>query len=398
MTFSCDLIMCTMDQMDVLRPCVDSLVENTFLDARLILINDGGGERVKAYLDSLNNTTRGKIYFECVNLDKNIGFVKGTNLGIEKAEAKYIGFVNNDLLFTKYWLSNMIQILEDNPDIGLINPNSNHFGLNAPEGMGLDKFAEDLLKKGKTLYRQKPVVKPFCGLTRKSIVDKIGGFDPNFYISYYEDIDYNMRINRLGYKCVVADNIYVYHRRGMSQNIVGRKKAMERCRKNERYFYKKWKLDLTLLIDMDLSNDPREAVRDKIGFGFKNYILNSDVMFFVRGKGQDTMDFIKNSFASYDWNPKVIYKKGLRGDFPVILYRIAKRIKKPYDLFVSSDAGLLRGLAAFSIFFRDKTHLFFIGNSKKADLPKAVERFSYRDDDAETIAKLRDDFARSPKY
>ena len=387
-----------MDQLSVLRPCVDTLVENTSVGSRLILINDGGGEKVRKYLDSLNGQTKGKIYFECLNLEKNIGFVEASNVGFRKIEAGYVCLVNNDLLFTKDWLSNMIKILEDNPDIGLINPNSNHFGLNAPKGMTLEKFAEDLLKKGKGSYKQRAVVKPFCGLLRKELVDRIGGFDSNFYKSYYEDIDYNMRINRLGYKGVIADNIYVYHRRGMSQSIVGRKKAMERLKKNEKYFYKKWKLDLRLLIDIDISTDSKDMIRNKVEFGFQNYILNNHVTFFVRGDDLDNMNFIRDGFKTYDWNPRMLCRKDQRGVLPVFLYFTAKKIKKPYDIFISSDDKLLRGLSRFSGFYKKKTHLFFLEGSKDVDLPKRVNRFCYKDNDIARLAKLREDFARSPRY
>lgn len=398
MRFSCDLIMCTLDQMDVLRPCVDSLVENTFVDARLILINDGGGERIRKYLDSLNGLTKGNIYFECVNLDKNVGFVKASNIGFGKTEAGYIGLLNNDLLFTKNWLSNMIRILDANPDIGLINPNSNHFGLKAPEGVSLDRFAEGLLKNGAGMYRQRPVVQPFCGLIRREIADRIGGFDPNFYISYYEDIDYCMRINRLGYKCVIASNIYVYHRRGMSQGITGREKAMERLRRNEIYFYKKWKLDLTLLIDINISDDPEDALINKIEFGYKNYILNNNVTFFIRGDNPGCVSFIRDRLASYGWDPRMFYRKRQRGALFLLLYFIAKRIKKPYDIFVSSDNRLLCGLTRFRSFFKNKTHLFFIEDGRDINLPKAVNRFSYSDGDVRSLVKLREEFARNPRH
>jgi cellulose synthase/poly-beta-1,6-N-acetylglucosamine synthase-like glycosyltransferase len=81
----------------------------------------------------------------------------------------------------------------------------------------------------------------FCLLTKRQVVDDIGGFDEQFLIGNYEDDDYCLRAQLAGYKLLVAQDTYVHHFGSATfqgENI----DFSEQLQSNWELFKKKWKL------------------------------------------------------------------------------------------------------------------------------------------------------------
>ena len=72
--------------------CLNSLVNHTFKDIEIITINDGSTDKS---LELLNKYAKEDIRVSVIDLgDEGVSY--GRNLGVEKANGKYIMFVDSD--------------------------------------------------------------------------------------------------------------------------------------------------------------------------------------------------------------------------------------------------------------------------------------------------------------
>lgn len=113
------------------------------------------------------------------------------NYAMTKSSAEYVFLCNNDLIFQKDSLVNLISIMEKH---GLesacpVEPNyhRNHGYLSE------DDFTKDYISG----YEVQKYVLGWCILTKRTLIDEMGGFDERF-ISWYQDDDYAMwlRVNQ----------------------------------------------------------------------------------------------------------------------------------------------------------------------------------------------------------
>ena len=169
---------------------------------------------------------------------ENLGYSKGNNIGIKYALEKdyeFVGLLNNDILFTPNWLTDLIKGFEQDETLGMMSPRENK------KGKGLN--ANNYLSKYKKIINgfKKPlkyVVTTFfsCTLIKREVIDKIGLMDENFTPAYWEDNDYCFRAMYEGYSLAYNNKVFILHNHSttskpyMINEIYGR---------NEKYFFKK---------------------------------------------------------------------------------------------------------------------------------------------------------------
>ncbi|MFH1455004.1 MAG: hypothetical protein ABIF22_01645 [bacterium] len=95
-----------------------------------------------------------------------------------------------------------------------------------------------------------------CALVRNSVSEKIGLFsDTRFEMYGSEDIDFSWRLQKAGYVCAIAKDVYVHHFRHRSITVsnLDRDKYL---RENNIRLYDKWKHDIFAF----LRNEEKEGV------------------------------------------------------------------------------------------------------------------------------------------
>lgn len=218
----CDIIVLSWNHPELTQACVQSVLENTKLPVRLIIVDNGSNEETKAILRTFKGTDT--VQFEFLYNPANLGFPKGCNQGIQISQAQYICLLNNDTVVYPHWLSEMIQTAESNPQIGIVNPASNAFG-EPPDRIPPEKIMTEM---GSCIG--------FCMLIKRVVIDKIGLLDEGYEQAYYEDIDYCLSAKKEGFLCVMAHHAYVSH--------VGEASSPHKnpsyVQRNRRYFFNKW--------------------------------------------------------------------------------------------------------------------------------------------------------------
>lgn len=217
MTPVCDIVVLTWNRADLLRPCIESILKHTDVPSRVMVVDNASTDpEAVAYLNELKkHPGTALVHLEVIQRANNDGFGQGMNDGMSRTSAPWICLANNDILVTEGWLSEMIRVASDNPQIGLLNPMSNQFGLTPKSNETVDDLARRLLPRQGTWLENWSCV-GFYMLMPRLVFQKVGFFDPLFGFAYHEDADYSLRVAQAGFLCAIAKGAYVYHHGGSS--------------------------------------------------------------------------------------------------------------------------------------------------------------------------------------
>ena len=199
-----------------------SLSRQTYSDIKVILVDNGSSDKSVEFTE---------IYFpqfKVIKLDRNYGFSKAVNTGIEfslkEINPEFILLLNNDIEIENDFIEKGIKTFSEIQDAGFLAVKM----LNFFERDKIDD-AGDFIKsnggspvvrgrgeKDEGQYDRPEYVFGACAgaaFYRKELFLKEGMFDEDFF-AYLEDVDLSFRFQLAGYKCYYNPEIICYHKRG----------------------------------------------------------------------------------------------------------------------------------------------------------------------------------------
>jgi len=272
----CDIVVLSWNNLAETKKFVKSLKKNTSIDVRVIIIDNASTDETPTYLKSLEDTEN--CHFQIIYNQENVGFVRGMNQGMALCSAPYICVANNDILFTKNWLNEIISVFDNNQEIGILNPNSNNMGTPLAKDQTIESLGEDLQTANKNHLVETPFCIGFCMVIKRELYEKIGvgGFSEDFIPMFFEDTDYSLKAQQAGFHCGIAKGSYVWHKEHASVDQLGKKKE-EYFEKSRQTFYDKW--GKTLRIAWVLADDA--LINDHLSNGIEVARLGNFVSFLV---------------------------------------------------------------------------------------------------------------------
>jgi len=331
----CDVIVLTWNQLDVIKAFVESYLANTVLLSRLIIIDNASSDGTKDYLLSLGDTASCK--FEVILNKENRGFVGGMNQGIEISKAPYVCLANNDLIFTKGWLEEIIDIFEKHGNVGLLNPNSNNLGLHSAANVTIDDCARMLKNNYSGVFVEMPFCIGFCMFIRRELINKVGGLSVEFYPIFFEDSDYSMKAAKANYLIGMAKASYVWHKEHASFKQMGENKEKFFVRSRE-VFFKKWGKILRIVYVINNYRDLQDGLQKSIELARNgNY-----VWIFCKDLDKKREDIFKDLNITEHTGVQFVSFKNNFG----LMWDILKK-KKKYDLVIIDNKivqNVLKGL------------------------------------------------------
>ncbi|MCX5686436.1 MAG: glycosyltransferase family 2 protein [Candidatus Omnitrophica bacterium] len=255
----CDIILPVCDQFEFTKNCVESILVNTPLGFRLIVVNNGTNELTIAYLAGVKEKLGDRLIV--IQNSANLGWVKALNQGIAISKAPYLVFQNDDTVVTAGWLTKMIGILERDKRIGIVNPSWE----GRPRHMPIEEYGALLESKYRGAFIETDWARGFCVVLKKEVVEKIGNIDEIYGLAYFDDVDFSVRAINAGFLVVLALDTYVYHHRNVTFfEVLKGKKWNELHEKNKLIYYKRWGRPLKVAMVLGARSCDDDAVLDKI--------------------------------------------------------------------------------------------------------------------------------------
>ena len=232
------------NQFDYTYLCVKSILENSGDVAYEIIIADDCSTDVTRKIDSVISG------LHVIHNSENLRFLRNCNNAAKQARGKYILFLNNDTQVQKDWLAPLVELIERSGEIGMVGSK-----LVYPDGR-LQEAGGILWKDGSAWnygngsdpelpeYNYVKEVDYISGaaiMIRRSLWEKIGGFDDRFAPAYCEDSDLAFEVRKHGYKVMYQPLSVVVHFEGVSNgtDLSSGQKAYQV--ENQKKFFAKWK-------------------------------------------------------------------------------------------------------------------------------------------------------------
>lgn len=181
----------------------------------VVLVENGGDEAVAGVVREARRTG---LALRHVVLEGNEGFGHACNEGIRRAEGERICILNNDVLLPKGAIDRLEAHLASDDRAGAVGPLSNR--VSGPQLDATARYRDEAgfqAHAGRLAREQRGrsfEVARLVGLTlllRREVIERVGGFDPCFFLGNFEDDDLSLRIQRAGFRLLVARDVFVHH-------------------------------------------------------------------------------------------------------------------------------------------------------------------------------------------
>lgn len=237
---------------ELLANCLRSVFAQTELALQIIVVDsassDGSPELVAEQFPQV----------ELLACQENVGFPRGNNLGLERANGRFILLLNPDTIVHGDALARMVSYLQQYPAVGVLGPQllnddgsvqssrrrfptlgtavfeSTWLQPFAPQAV-LDHYYARDVGDGETAVVE--WVMGACLMTRQEVVAQVGGLDEAYFM-YSEELDYCRRIHEAGWQVVYYPEAQVTHLSGKSSEQAVTQRHINFNRAKLRYFRK----------------------------------------------------------------------------------------------------------------------------------------------------------------
>lgn len=200
-----------------IKNCILSVLNNTAVSFELIVVDNASEDKSLEILKQYFSTEkRLKLIF----LKKNKGPAFARNLAVKKSRGKYLVFLDYDTVVPKNWLKQTIELLERDQKIAggqlkILRMGQKNMYDSAGEKFTSFGFLSERARESKDNKQFNKIENIFSGkgagmIVRKSIFNKIGGFDEDYFM-YWEEPDLSWRIWQSGYRFVFLATDKIWH-------------------------------------------------------------------------------------------------------------------------------------------------------------------------------------------
>lgn len=246
------LLVPTRDGVDILKPCVDAILERT--DYRhfelLILDNQSSCPETLAFMAEVEQRdSRVKV----LRWNHPFNYSAVNNFGARHARGEIIGLINNDVEPTDgAWLTEMVSQVR-RPEIGCVgaklyypNDTVQHGGVVLGVG-GVAGHAHRFFQRDEAGYggRLKLVqnlsaVTAACLLLRREVFEQVSGLNEADLAVAYNDVDLCLKVQAAGYRNLWTPYAELYHHESISRGADDTPAKRARGLKEARYMRHHW--------------------------------------------------------------------------------------------------------------------------------------------------------------
>lgn len=245
--YQVSIVITAYNQVETTKQCIDQLFKYTdlkALNAELVLVDDGSSDGTYEYLKTVPNA-------KVIHLPHN---TRGNTFAAIPwfCEGQYILLSNNDILFTKDWLTNLLLCMKSDPKIAIACPmtphTTNHQSALLPclEKDEFIEWANSYNHSDPNKWMERTCIMPTVAIYNTEITDKLGFCDPLFYALFFWDDDLSLRVRRNGYRQIQCEDIVCYHFGSVTMSTIVPKNAYDKDHNlvySRKVFFKKHRVD-----------------------------------------------------------------------------------------------------------------------------------------------------------
>ncbi|WP_349431730.1 glycosyltransferase [Methylomarinum sp. Ch1-1] len=249
------IIIPTKNRLDLIRPCVESILEKTGYPHYEILIVDNQSDdpETLVYLSDIS-VREARVHLLSYDLPYNFSAIN--NVAAERAQGDYLLLLNNDtVIIQEEWLSRLLaEGLRS--DVGIVGPRlifPNKQVQHAGVVLGLGQFGvadhpfigEAMDAAGYMgrlqLTQDYSAVTAACLLLEKDLYKQVSGLDAENFGVLFNDVDLCLKVKELGYRIVWTPfSTVVHHGSSSLKKEKPSKKQKEGSRVEADHILKKW--------------------------------------------------------------------------------------------------------------------------------------------------------------
>jgi len=249
------IIIVNYNTLHVLKPCIDSIVNQTHdVEYEIIVVDNGSTD---GSIEALSTDERVTL----IPMGENLGFGRANNQGLKISKGKYIFFLNSDTLLKNNAIKMFYDFAENYQGrLGALGCILEDRKGNKIHSHGkFRKMNDDILEflwipilKGLHLYR-KPIreypeqwmkVDYITGadlFVSRKVLDTCGTFHPAFFM-YYEESELELRFKKYGYDNILLNGPRIVHLEGEGSKEGKSSKFIHDTFRQERSLYIFFKL------------------------------------------------------------------------------------------------------------------------------------------------------------
>lgn len=178
---------------------IKSIINQTFKDFELIIIDDCGKNDLSTFLDKYKDDR-----IVLLKNEKNMGLAESLNKGIKCSKSEYIIRMDTDDIALPDRIEKQINFIEEHPEYSIVGGKYILFDENGEKGVrgaSGEVVKEDFLKNT-------PFAHPTLLIRKKDIISS--GLYPNYYRCQDYAMEMNMYAN--GYKGFIMDDVLLKYR------------------------------------------------------------------------------------------------------------------------------------------------------------------------------------------
>ena len=244
------IIIPTCDHVDLLKQCLDSIIQlSTYNNYEIVICeNNSKDPKTFEYYDSIRNNDKIKI----IKFEGAFNFSRINNFARQYAQGEHLLFLNNDVkIITPDWIEEMLMFTQ-RQDVGacgikLLYPDDTvqHGGI----AMGICGCAANLCPlypREHEGYMSRLAVASnmsactaACLMVTASDFDEVGGFDEELAVSF-NDVDFCLKLRKIGRLIVFNPVAEAYHFESRSRGYDKKGEKKKRMDNEKEILFHKW--------------------------------------------------------------------------------------------------------------------------------------------------------------
>lgn len=185
-----------------IEPCIQSLLNQTFQDFELLIINDGSTDQTEAICRSFTDPR-----IQLHNNDQNRGLIYSLNKGISLAAAPLIARMDSDDIAFKFRLESQVAYMDAHPEVNVLSSWMIPVDINGKALRNFTRLPVEPAYLSWALLFKNPIANP-ASMFRKDFVQHLGGYREGFPVA--QDYELWSRANRLSPIHVLPEYLVLY--------------------------------------------------------------------------------------------------------------------------------------------------------------------------------------------